>query len=129
MPFQSWTFNQLMSGAIRQEDAIRATKEEKKGKRAALGPSGGRSAQVPPGLHSTYRPAAWSSSSTAVVGLPYTSVGSSASASSPAVVCSTSSSIDCRARLPVLQLMAPWALCSRLLLVTVGLLTQSPYSA
>jgi hypothetical protein len=35
MPFQSWTFNQLMSGAIRQEDAICATKEEKKGKRAA----------------------------------------------------------------------------------------------
>jgi hypothetical protein len=27
MPFQSWTFNQLMSAAIRQEDAIRAIKD------------------------------------------------------------------------------------------------------
>jgi hypothetical protein len=41
MPFQSWTYNQLMSGTIRQEDAICATKEEKRGKRATLGPSGG----------------------------------------------------------------------------------------
>jgi hypothetical protein len=41
MPFQSWTFNQLMSGSIWQEDAIRATKEEKRGKRATRGPSGG----------------------------------------------------------------------------------------
>jgi predicted ATPase len=41
MSFQSWFFNQLMSGAIWQEDAIRATKEEKRGKRAASGPSGG----------------------------------------------------------------------------------------
>jgi hypothetical protein len=41
MPLQSWTFNQLMSGAIRQEDAICTMKEVKKGKRAAPGPSGG----------------------------------------------------------------------------------------
>jgi hypothetical protein len=38
MPFHSWTFNQLMSGSIRQENAIRAPKEEKRGKRAAPGP-------------------------------------------------------------------------------------------
>jgi hypothetical protein len=41
MPFQSWTFNQLMSGAIWQENAICAMKEEKRGKRANPGPSGG----------------------------------------------------------------------------------------
>jgi hypothetical protein len=41
MSFQSWTFNLLMSGTIRQEDAICAMKEERKGKRAAPGPSGG----------------------------------------------------------------------------------------
>jgi hypothetical protein len=41
MPFQSWTFNQLMSAAIRQEDAIRAIKDEKRGKRVAPGPSRG----------------------------------------------------------------------------------------
>jgi hypothetical protein len=34
-----------MSGTIRQEDAIRATKEEKRGKRAAPGPSGGAPAK------------------------------------------------------------------------------------
>jgi hypothetical protein len=39
MPFQSLTFNQLMTGAIRQEDAIRAMKEEKRRKRATPGPS------------------------------------------------------------------------------------------
>jgi hypothetical protein len=41
MPFQSWTFYQLMSGAIRQEDDIHTMKEEKRNKRAALDPSGG----------------------------------------------------------------------------------------
>jgi hypothetical protein len=43
MPFQSWTFNQLMSVTIRQDDAICATKEEKKGKKAVVGPSRGAS--------------------------------------------------------------------------------------
>jgi hypothetical protein len=38
--FHSWTFNQLMSGTIQQEDVVRATNEEKKGKRATPGPSG-----------------------------------------------------------------------------------------
>jgi hypothetical protein len=38
MSFQSWTFNQLISAAIQQEDAIRAIKDEKRGKRAAPGP-------------------------------------------------------------------------------------------
>jgi hypothetical protein len=40
MPFYSWTFNQLMSGAIWQEDAICATKEEKRGKRVIPCPFG-----------------------------------------------------------------------------------------
>jgi hypothetical protein len=54
MPFQSWTFNQLMSGAIRWEDAIHVMKEAKKGKRASPGPSGG----TPPKYHLVYTPLA-----------------------------------------------------------------------
>jgi hypothetical protein len=50
MPFQSQTFNQLMSGTIRREDAIYAMKEEKRGKRAAPGPPRG----APPNYHLVY---------------------------------------------------------------------------
>jgi hypothetical protein len=41
-----------MSGVIQHEDAIRATEEEKKGKRAAPGPSGG----APPKYLLVYTP-------------------------------------------------------------------------
>jgi hypothetical protein len=50
MPFQSWTFNQLMSDVIWQEDAIRATKEEMRGNRVTPGPSRG----TPPKYHLVY---------------------------------------------------------------------------
>jgi hypothetical protein len=43
-----------MSGAIWQEVAIRATKEEKKGKRVAPGPSG----EAPPKYRLVYTPLA-----------------------------------------------------------------------
>jgi hypothetical protein len=124
MPFQSWTFNQLMSVVIRQEDAIRATKEEKRGKSTSPGPPGGRFAQVSLSLHSAYRPATWSSAAAAAVGLPYTPAGSSTFANSPIAVCSTLSSADCRAGLLVLQLRAPWALCLGLSPTTIGLLSK-----
>jgi hypothetical protein len=116
-----------MSGTIRQEDAIHATKEEKRGKIAALGPS-----RVPrlvqPSLHSACMSGTWSSSVAVAVGLPSTSAGSSVFVSSPVAVCSTLSSTDCWARLPVLQLQVPWALRLGLSPAVIGLLTQSPNS-
>jgi hypothetical protein len=54
MPFSCWTFNQLRSATIRQDDAIRVTKEEKRGKWATPGPSGG----TLPKYHPVYTPPA-----------------------------------------------------------------------
>jgi hypothetical protein len=63
----------------------------------------GRSAQVPPGLHFTFRPATWPSF-IAVVEPPSTSVSGPTSSSLPVADYSTSSSTAGWGRVPVLQL-------------------------
>jgi hypothetical protein len=81
----------------------------------------GCSTQVPPGLHSTIRLAAWSPS-IIVVGPPSTSAGGTTPYGLPAIVYFTLSSACYWGRLPVLQLRVDWALRSRVHPASIGLL-------
>jgi hypothetical protein len=71
----------------------------------------GHSTQVPPGVHSTFRPTMWPSFIT-VVEPPSTSAGGPMSSSLRAAGYSTSSSTVSWGRVSVLQLWLDWALLS-----------------
>jgi hypothetical protein len=68
-------------------------------------------AQVPPGLHSIFRPATWAPFIVAMEP-PSTSAGGPTSSSLPVAGCSTSSSTAGWCSFLVLQLWSDWALLS-----------------
>jgi hypothetical protein len=107
--FWSCTLNELVSASIEQEDACHAHLVEERKKRPLPGPNGGCSTQVPPGLHSTFRPATWSTFVIAVEPAS-TLAGGPTCSHLPVAGCSTSSSTADWGRVSVLQLWVDWAL-------------------
>jgi hypothetical protein len=95
--FRGCTLNELVSASIEQEDACRAHVEEERKMR--------HTAQVPLGLHHSFRPATWSPF-VSTMESPSTSVGGPTPSSLPIASCSTSSSAANWGGLPVFQLQA-----------------------
>jgi hypothetical protein len=119
--FQGCTLNELVSTSIEQEDACRGHIGEEQKKRPLSGPTGALS-----------RSTVWSTllcQASHMVplylsrGITITVAGDPTPSSLPTASYSTSSSTTCWGGLLVIQLRANGALCSRVSLASIGLLS------